>query len=121
MGTYHHFVTLQLEDGSMPMYVATPEGATEKHPVAFVIHGHGGMTPGEFAACDRFAEEGFVGVAPDLFYWGQKCFSANELDSRRNHLSDPLVVRAITSANAYLQRQPYVQPGKYGITGFFMG
>ena len=121
MATYHHFVTIEQEDGVMPMYIAAPTGSVGEHPTVFVLHAHSGLSASDFAVADRLAEEGFLAAAPELFYWGQRCFSAEEQSLRRLHLTDALLERVIGSANDFLQREPYGQPAKYGAVGFCMG
>ncbi len=121
MTAYHHFVSLQTEDGPMSTYVAAPEGR-EPHPGVLVIQGMHGIASFELEVAERLAENGFVAAVPDMFHRGPACFSAEELGQRRRgRMSDPQVLVDVNATLEFVQLQPYVQADHIGIVGFCMG
>lgn len=81
----------------MPAYLATPKG-TGRWPGVVVIHDALGMSRDIRNQADWLASEGFLAVAPDLFYWANRarCLFAlmrgwipsSDLDTTRNWLAD---------------------------------
>jgi len=60
-------ITIKTSDGgSMGAYQATP--ASGKGPGLVVIQEIFGINPWIRSVCDRYAQQGFVAVAPDLFW-----------------------------------------------------
>lgn len=53
--------------GGMPAFLALPAG-TDKRPCVIVIHERYGLVRHICEIAERFAREGFVSIAPDLFY-----------------------------------------------------
>src|SRR5207253_9085812 len=100
--------------------VAVPGGG-DPRPAVLVIHGIDGLATGTTAVADRFAEEGYVAAAPDLFHRGPVCSSFEDLYKRRRSHTDAQTSLDIDAAIAHLQVQPLVKPGPVGIIGFCMG
>jgi len=119
--TYQHFVSLPTSGGTMPVFIATPEGRETPHPVVLVMQGMHGVEPFEIDFAGRLAAEGYVAAVPDLFHRRGGAFSEDELQKRRRSLTDPEVISDVEATLSYLKQQSYVSPERIGILGFCMG
>ena len=68
-------VTFQSNGGTASGYLSVP--ASGKGPSVIVIQEWWGLVPHIKDVCDRFAAEGFVALAPDLYH-GQSTTSPDE-------------------------------------------
>lgn len=100
-------------------YLAQPDdGAT--HPGVIVIQEWWGLDGHIKGIADRFAREGFVALAPDMYHGAV----ATEPDEARKLVMNLNRERALTDLLAtvsYLQTLAEVEPKKLGCTGFCMG
>jgi carboxymethylenebutenolidase len=62
-------ITIEGRDGAFAAYISRPEAAPA--PAVVVLHEVFGVNADIREKCDEFAEHGFIGVAPDLF-WRQE-------------------------------------------------
>ena len=83
-------VEIQTGQGLMPAYCAVP-ATPPPWPGMVVIHDFTGMSHDLRAQADWSANEGFLAVAPDLYYWGSRlrCLRTimRDIGQRRGGLS----------------------------------
>lgn len=114
MGTQ---VSYKVEGGSSLGYEALP---ASKGPGVIVIQEYWGLVPHIKNVCDRFAAEGFVAVAPDLYH-GQATKSPDEAGRLMMALNIDQAARDLAGIVKYLHAHPKVSSPKLGIVGFCMG
>jgi dienelactone hydrolase len=133
------FASEKHPDGSLelvPTLVVRPEDATKKRPAVIVLHGTGGTKEGSRPWLDDLARRGFVAVAIDGRYHGERAGGAKGADAYnraiikawRSKPGEPQehpfyydtcwdVWRTID----YLQTRPDVDPDRIGLIGFSKG
>jgi carboxymethylenebutenolidase len=89
-------------------------------PGVVVIQEWWGLVPHIEHVAERFAEEGFVALAPDLYH-GRTTKSPDEAGKMMMSLQIDGAARDIDGAIAYLTALPDVMPQRVGIIGFCMG
>jgi carboxymethylenebutenolidase len=111
-------VLIQTERGLMPAYSAEPAGPPP-WPGVVVIHDFLGMSSDLRAQADWLAAEGFLTVAPDLYYWGNRwsCLRTimRDVTARRGRSFDD-----IESARRWVTEYDGCT-GRVGVIGFCMG
>jgi carboxymethylenebutenolidase len=104
--------------GDLTGYLATPE-TSGRSPGVVVLHESFGLNDDIRAWADRFAAEGYVALAPDLFSWGPKvrCVVAaiRSLRSGQGRAFDD-----IEAARAHVAAREDCT-GQIGVAGFCMG
>lgn len=100
-------------------YLATPPDGG-KGPAVVVIQEWWGLVEHIRDVVDRFANEGFVAIAPDLYH-GQTTKSPDDAGKMLMELDAERAVREIAGAGAYALQQPECTSKKYGVVGFCMG
>jgi carboxymethylenebutenolidase len=116
-------ITLSVDGGSMRGYLARPD-TEEPRPAIVVVQEIMGVTPHIEDVARRFAAEGYVALAPDLFW---EIGSPPDFTDRssfmrfRLSLDDRKMLACLDATVAHLQGQPYVDRSHIGIIGFCMG
>jgi carboxymethylenebutenolidase len=98
-------------------YLAKPK---LKGPGVVVIQEWWGLVPHIERVADRFAEAGFVALAPDLYH-GEKTTSPDQAGKLMMALRIEEAARDLAGAIDHLVEQPEVIPKKVGTIGFCMG
>jgi carboxymethylenebutenolidase len=99
-------------------YLAVPESGSG--PGLIVIQEWWGLTDHIADVANRFAREGFVVLAPDLF-GGHTAHNEEEAMSLAGQLSPARAVKDLSGAVDYLLAQPSVTTDAVGVAGFCMG
>jgi carboxymethylenebutenolidase len=111
-------VHIRTERGLMPAYCAVPN-TPPPWPGVVVLHDFSGMSRDLRAQADWLAGDGFLAVAPDLFYWGSRlgCLRTimRDIGERRGRTFDD-----IEAAREWL-RDHEGCTGRIGVIGFCMG
>lgn len=111
--------------GAMPGFVARPAGET-RAPAVLVIQEAFGLNGHIKDVARRIAAEGYVALAPDLYWRGgrERTVGYDQLPEAialMQSLNDKEIVSDVGSVIAWLERQPWVRADRIGITGFCMG
>jgi carboxymethylenebutenolidase len=99
-------------------YLATPESG--RGPAVVVIQEWWGLVPHIEDLVERFAREGFVTIAPDLYH-GKKTTSPDDAAKMLMELDVERAEREIAGAGDYLLQRPECTSSKFGVVGFCMG
>jgi len=99
-------------------YLATPSSGTG--PGILVIQEWWGLVPHIEHVADRFAEAGFLALAPDLYH-GESTTHPDEAGRRLMALDIAHTSNDLRAAAEYLRALPGVSPKKIGAVGFCMG
>ena len=100
-------------------YLAGVEGA-EVRPGLILVHEWWGLTDHIKGIADRFAGEGFVVLAPDL-YGGKVTRDAGEAGRLMQGLDQQTAMGILNAAVDYLKQQGTVRENAIGVAGFCMG
>ena len=111
-------VTYQSNGGTTSGYLAIPEKGTG--PGVVVIQEWWGLVDHIKEVCDRFASEGYVALAPDLYH-GEKTKSPDEAGKLMMALRIDQAEKDLRGAVQYLRNQSATTANKVGIIGFCMG
>lgn len=99
-------------------YLATPAGG--RGPGVLVLQEWWGLVPHVKDVCDRFAREGFVALAPDL-YRGESTSDPDAAGRLMMGLEIPRAARDLDGAVKALLAEPATVGPKVGAIGFCMG
>ncbi len=104
-------------------FLARPAGAAKPWPAIVVIQEWWGLNDHIRDIAQRFAKEGYVALAPDLYSRldHQVTKDPNEAAKLMNALSSQAALRDLNAATTCLAQQRAVDPGRIGVIGFCMG
>lgn len=111
-------VEFQANGRTITGYLATPKNATA--PGLLVLHAWWGLTDFFKQVCERFANEGFMAFAPDL-YDGKTATTVEEAQELVPALNSDETYQTITAAIEYLFKHPGRRGNTLGAVGFSMG
>jgi len=125
MPVEREYVIISTQDGAMPAFVASP-GGRERRAAVIVVQEAFGLNEHIKDVAARLAGEGYVALAPDMYYRGGAGRTAGYGDLKTaidmmSALSDDGIVADVDAAARWLQAQPTVRGDQLGITGFCMG
>lgn len=109
----------QREDQELTGYLARPEG-DEPAPAVIVLQEWWGLNEHIKEVTRRFADAGFVALAPDLYH-GVVTSEPDEARKQVMELDMVAAVEEIRAAVDYLLAQDFVSGEKVGLVGFCMG
>jgi dienelactone hydrolase len=113
--------------------VVKPEGPTSRRPVVIQLHGTGGRKEQLLPKLALLAKHGFVAVAIDARYHGERSgnatgplspYSAAILDAYKNGREHPFFYDTVLDVMRlvdYLETRPDVDPSRIGLGGFSKG
>ena len=111
-------VEFPFADGNTNGYLSIPKSSSG--PGVIVIQEWWGLVDHIKDVCDRFAEEGFVALAPDLFH-GKTTKSPDEAGKLMMALRIDEAERDLSAAVEYLATHDSTTSEKVGVVGFCMG
>jgi carboxymethylenebutenolidase len=111
-------VEFESNGGTARGYLATPEGGGG--PGVVVLQEWWGLVPHIEDVCERFAAEGFVALAPDLYH-GEKTKSPDEAGKLMMALDIARAEKDMRGAVEFLLGRDDVRGESVGTVGFCMG
>jgi carboxymethylenebutenolidase len=112
-------VTLGAGDAKFSCYLARPSG-DKPAPGIVLIHEWWGLNDWVKKQADRFAEQGYVALAPDLYH-GEVATDADHAHELMRGLSDERAVADMKAAFAHLAADKQVKGKRIGVIGWCMG
>jgi carboxymethylenebutenolidase len=116
--------SLATADGLMPAYVCRPASAGP-HPAVIVIMEAFGLNAHIKDVAERIAREGYVSIAPDLFYrFGSPVVPYEDVARAIGYIQkfdDAVLMAELGVVIQHLKGRPDVRGDRIGITGFCVG
>src|SRR5256885_13100937 len=106
-------VTIAVGERQIPGYLALP--ASEKGPGILVLHAWWGLNDFFKTLCERFAQEGFVAFAPDLYHGRGPAQTIKQAEEIMPTINQDEAYADITAAIAYLLAQPQTIGSSVGV------
>jgi carboxymethylenebutenolidase len=101
--------------GNMPAFVAVPD-SSEKSPAVIVVHERYGFVRHTRDLAERFARDGFVAIAPDLYFEHPDQEALHRGDAACD-VADPDALVALGAAIDALEAIPQADPTRLTIMG----
>jgi carboxymethylenebutenolidase len=111
-------VQFQANGGTTEGYLSTPESGSG--PGVIVVQEWWGLVPHITDVADRFAAEGFVALAPDLYH-GQSTEEPDEAGKLMMAMDIDRVAKDLRGAASYLLGEGGAAGNAVGVVGFCMG
>lgn len=111
-----------LSDTSVAGYLAQPQAAGT-YPGVIVIHENRGLNDHIKDVARRLAKAGYIALAPDLASraGGTAKVGDEQIRGYFANAKPEELVRDLNAAVGYLEQQPGVKPGAFGVVGFCFG
>jgi carboxymethylenebutenolidase len=113
-------VTFASSPGNANGYLSLPKDKNVKHPAIIVIHEWWGLNEWVMQQSDRFAKQGYVTLAVDL-YRGRVTSDPNVAHELMRGLPEDRAVNDLQAAFAYLATRSDVDVKRIGSIGWCMG
>ena len=123
MATVKHTTVEYSSDGvAIHAYVAAPS-TTAKCPALIVVQEWWGLNDHIKDIARRFAAEGYVAIAPDLYSRMGHVQTTDSKEAGRlmSKLKEDEVLSDLSATVTYIQKAPEVDAGRVGVIGFCMG
>ena len=115
------WASTKVDGQHMRLYLSLPSGSGPFPGVVVIHHGAGvGLDQFTQDITDRFAEEGYASIAPDMFHRVTDAMLADGR-ARYDHLDDVEIVADVDATIDFLRDHPAVDSARVGVTGFCMG
>jgi len=111
--------TRKITCGEMPAFLAVPEGAGKARdllPAVIVIHERYGLTRHICELAERFAADGTIAIAPDLYFRHPDQAALHRGDAGCDE-SDPEALDALAAVAAALARETPADPARLAAMG----
>lgn len=116
--------TVQYPSGNVTVraFVAAPQ-TKDKRPAIIIVQEWWGLTDHIKDIAKRYAAEGYVAIAPDLYsrLGNALTTDAGEAGKLMNALQQEDGLKDLNATVAYLKSVPEVEASRIGVTGFCMG
>jgi carboxymethylenebutenolidase len=116
--------SLPTADGLMPVYVCRPTAAGS-HPAVIVVMEAFGLNAHIKDVTERVAREGYVAIAPDLFYrFGSPIVAYEDVPRAIAYIQkfdDAVLMAEMGGVIQHLKGRPEVRSDRIGIIGFCVG
>jgi len=113
-------VSLKSGEETIQAYLALPEKPVKGGPAIVVIHEWWGLSDWVKGVADRYAVQGYVAIAPDL-YRGKLATEPELAHELMRGLPDARAHRDVLAAAAYLKGRKDLAPKQTAVIGFCMG
>ena len=119
----HRIETVEVQGSPMEVFIFEPEGEGPHPGIILAQHipvGHTGIENDEFTlkTGERFAENGYVVVAPFIFHWWPK---TDDIQVKRDGSRDDWMAADMLAANEVLEGMDSVDASRIGIVGHCWG
>lgn len=119
--TLEQDISFKCESQTLGAFLARPS-VNKPFPAIVAIHEMFGLNESMRKIARRFAAEGYVCLAVDLFSAGNKLFCiAQTMQATFSGKTDNIATQRLRWALDYLSEQPFVDKSKLGAIGFCMG
>jgi carboxymethylenebutenolidase len=113
-------VTYASGDEQITGFLAVPDSAG-KHPAVIVIHDYLGLNEWSQGKAKKFAADGYVALAVDLYRGGVTGGDPDKAHQLMRGLPEDRAIRDLKATFAYLASRPDVDASRIGSVGWCMG